>query len=344
MSDTETIVFSVDLDALSLLSVEDATDIEFEDDTVLDQAPRISVDYATSDTEAESEPLSPGGSLRGLYVRSRPTSLDGSIIEFPTSPSALEPEPALTHFGLTRAPPAAAPIYPHISAHATRLPIGGPMHCVFPAPPTIAPVPVGKRRRYAKSMKGLYTGTGTGTILRHDQAPVVPVRVVPHDFEVGEQRKVQPQPVKEKSRGWRALRKIVPGLFHRPATQHANSVDAQGISVLTPAGLAPTPSPSAASPSTARTRTLSIRSIKSFKSLKSKRKAPAGIENIPPVPALPTFRPRVHSFSGYLLDSELLADEEDETDPEMTAVQLEALLTALKINERYEAQEFGVAM
>jgi hypothetical protein len=56
----------------------------------------------------------------------------------------------------------------------------------------------------------------------------------------------------------------------------------------------------------------------------------------------------VHSFSGYLADSDL-ADDEDETDAEMTAIQLEALGTALKLNERFEfalvdPEEIGIAL
>jgi hypothetical protein len=55
----------------------------------------------------------------------------------------------------------------------------------------------------------------------------------------------------------------------------------------------------------------------------------------------------VHSFSGYLADSELA--DEDETDAEMTAIQLEALGTALKLNERFEfalvdPEEIGIAL
>jgi hypothetical protein len=56
----------------------------------------------------------------------------------------------------------------------------------------------------------------------------------------------------------------------------------------------------------------------------------------------------MHSFSGYLADSEL-ADDEDETDAEMTAIQLEALGRALKLNERIvfanvDPEEIGIAL
>jgi hypothetical protein len=56
----------------------------------------------------------------------------------------------------------------------------------------------------------------------------------------------------------------------------------------------------------------------------------------------------MHSFSGYLADSEL-ADDEDETDAEMTAIQLEALGTVLKLNELFvfanvDPEETGIAL
>ncbi|KAJ6480566.1 hypothetical protein C8R47DRAFT_1322495 [Mycena vitilis] len=72
------------------------------------------------------------------------------------------------------------------------------------------------------------------------------------------------------------------------------------------------------------------------------------LTNIPPVPVRAAPRARVHSFSGYLADSEL-ANDEDETDPEMILVSLEALATTLKLNERYEfalvdPSEIGLAL
>ncbi|KAJ7832442.1 hypothetical protein B0H14DRAFT_3712263 [Mycena olivaceomarginata] len=93
-----------------------------------------------------------------------------------------------------------------------------------------------------------------------------------------------------------------------------------------------------------RGRALSIRSFKS----KGKARA-VGVENLPPLPVRATSpRPRMHSFSGYLADSEL-ADDEDETDAEMTAIQLEALGTVLKLNELFvfanvDPEETGIAL
>jgi hypothetical protein len=159
-----------------------------ETESVLDSATPtlVFLEDATSDTEVE--PPSPGGSTKGLYVRSRPTSMDGSIIEFPGFASEVD----FTQFGMTAAPAATviSPIEPSFP---------------FPTPPIIRAPPVAKRRRYAASMKSLYTGTGTGTILKTNQAPIILVKIVPR---VLEDEPVTPLPAK--TSGWKTL-KIVPG-------------------------------------------------------------------------------------------------------------------------------------
>ncbi|KAJ7333942.1 hypothetical protein DFH08DRAFT_814013 [Mycena albidolilacea] len=301
-----------------------------ETESVLDSATPtlVFLEDATSDTEVE--PPSPGGSTKGLYVRSRPTSMDGSIIEFPGFASEVD----FTQFGMTAAP-----------AATVTSPIEPPLP--FPTPPIIRAPPVAKRRRYAASMKSLYTGTGTGTILKTNQAPIIPVRIVPR---VLEDEPATPLPAK--TRGWKALKKIVPGLFRRPIVRPLTLLDATGNGVAdatapigdTSTESTPTTYPP---PSSTRLRALSIRSFKSSKAWG--KKPSAGVENLPFLPtraAAP--RPRVHSFSGYLADNELM-DDEDETDAEMTAVHLEALGTVLKINDRYQfalvdSAEIGVAM
>ncbi|KAJ7794387.1 hypothetical protein B0H14DRAFT_2923276 [Mycena olivaceomarginata] len=151
---------------------------------------------AGSDTEVE--PPSPGGSIKGLYVRSRPTSMDGSIIEFPGFAFEVD----FTQFGMTAAPAATvtSPIEPSFP---------------FPTPPIIRAPPVAKRRRYAASMKSLYTGTGTGMILKTNLAPIIPVKIVPRV----EDEPAMPLPAK--TSGWKALKKIVPSPFRRPIGDRA---------------------------------------------------------------------------------------------------------------------------
>ncbi|KAJ7794371.1 hypothetical protein B0H14DRAFT_2923195, partial [Mycena olivaceomarginata] len=151
---------------------------------------------AGSDTEVE--PPTPGGSIKGLYVRSRPTSMDGSIIEFPGFAFEVD----FTQFGMTAAPAATvtSPIEPSFP---------------FPTPPIIRAPPVAKRRRYAASMKSLYTGTGTGMILKTNLAPIIPVKIVPRV----EDEPAMPLPAK--TSGWKALKKIVPSPFRRPIGDRA---------------------------------------------------------------------------------------------------------------------------
>ncbi|KAJ6470856.1 hypothetical protein C8R45DRAFT_1218140 [Mycena sanguinolenta] len=345
MSDTETDEHTVfELDTPPRVSIDDATNTDVEDRTVGDHTPQTCIHNSSSDTELGTDAASPGGSLKDLYVPSRPTSMDGLVIPG-TASTPDEVEPDLFHFGLARAP--ADVLFPPMNA----TPLAGfsSTHLDFPTPPTINSVPVGKRRRYAQSMKSLYTGTGVGTILRTNQAPIIRVRAVPRPLEDDDEEvpNVQPPPTSS-SRSWpgKALRKIVPGLFRRPAATHgAKGVNARSTSHSTQS-LTPT-SPAVVSHSPSRMRSLSIRSFKSFTS-KGKARA-AGIENIPPVPGRAPPRPRLYPFSGYFVDSELLMDEEDETEPEMTAIQLEALVTTLKINERFEyvlvnPEEIGVAL
>ncbi|KAJ7333963.1 hypothetical protein DFH08DRAFT_939660 [Mycena albidolilacea] len=130
---------------------------------------------AGSDTEVE--PPSPGGSTKGLYVRSRPTSMDGSIIEFPGFAFEVD----FTQFGMTAAPAAT---------------VTSPIEPSFPFP-----TPLSFRRRYAASMKSRYTGTGTGTILKTNQAPIIAVKIVPR---VLEDEPATPLPAK--TSGWKALK------------------------------------------------------------------------------------------------------------------------------------------
>ncbi|KAJ7331527.1 hypothetical protein DFH08DRAFT_966514 [Mycena albidolilacea] len=293
------------------------------DSETLSSSPLL--DDATSDTEVE--PPSPGGSTKGLYVRSRPTSMDGSLIDFP----GFAPDLDFTRFGMTPAHGATSPIVEH-----------------FPQPPTIGQPPPGKKHRYAASVKSLYTGNGTGTTLKTNRAPAAPVKTVPRDLTA-----VPATPVAAKPSGgaWKVLKKMVPGLFPRPTGRAAKALTPH---VSNFSGTHTPPSPIAI----AHTRTTSFPLASSFtrgralsiRFFKSKGKARAvGVENLPPLPVRATSpRPRMHSFSGYLADSEL-ADDEDETYAEMTAIQLEALGTVLKLNELFvfanvDPEETGIAL
>ncbi|KAJ6465607.1 hypothetical protein C8R47DRAFT_1154665 [Mycena vitilis] len=71
--------------------------------------------------------------------------------------SRLWPRPRLLQFGMT-------PAVAHASA--------SPTSPSFPSPPVIASPPPGKKRRYARSIKSLYKGDGTGTSLRTNRATV----------------------------------------------------------------------------------------------------------------------------------------------------------------------------
>ncbi|KAJ7602911.1 hypothetical protein DFH06DRAFT_1396021 [Mycena polygramma] len=268
----------------------------------------------TSNTEGE--PSSPDGSTKGLCIRSRPTSMEASsIIDFPS----FGPDLDFSQFGMTPA-----------VAHAA----ASPTSPSFPSPPVIASPPPGKKRRYAQSIKSLYKGDGTGTSLKTNRATVTPVKAVLRDLA---DESATPLPSKP-HRSWQVLKRMItPGLFPRPTTRAPKPLESNvgGTNVPTPA--APpfhTRSTSlSAVTSMARSRALS------FKSSKSKGKARAvGMEHIAPAPKR---RARMHSFSGYLADS-ASAEDEDETDAEMTAIGREALETALKLNERFEFTAAGV--
>ncbi|KAK6980979.1 hypothetical protein R3P38DRAFT_2579379 [Favolaschia claudopus] len=282
---------------------------------------------ATSDLDDEQpfSPLSPTATLCPLTPSSNADD-NANYITFPGFHSDL------THLGLGFAVEYALHPIPGSPAISPLID--------FPVPPVIQAPPVWKRRRYARSMRSLYTGTGTGTSLRTDQGRmerVVAVRRGEGEKEKENENDEQENEVSaKKARGrWGVLRTIVHGVFKRPTE-------------------ASQPMPLTCLASTRSNSTLtSIRSFKSFASLRSKAKKPVvssvGIENIaPPRPRIPRTlpdtpdshspRPRVHSFSGYLADSSMQffdEEEEDETDPEMSAVRLEALTTALMLNERY---------
>ncbi|KAJ7079469.1 hypothetical protein C8R44DRAFT_895691 [Mycena epipterygia] len=267
-------------------------------------------------SDTATEPPSPGGSTKGLYVRSRPTSMDGSVVDFPGVDSALD----FTQFGMTAAPAAPA---------------------VFPLPPIISSPPAGKKRRYAVSVRSLYTGTGTGTSLHTNRATVVPVQLVRRDLCD------DAAPVKDKvhRRTWTfgTLKKIVPGLFPRP-TGTARALKPFDLNAPT----VDMPPPSTISSFRTRSRALSIKSFKSTKKSKA-RAAAVEAENRPPPPMPLTARLRVHSFSGYTADAEADLEDEDETDAEMTAITREAVRTALRLNEEYEfapvdPNEIGIAL
>ncbi|KAJ7027598.1 hypothetical protein C8F04DRAFT_1399421 [Mycena alexandri] len=269
---------------------------------------------ATSD--AEVQPPSPDGSTKGLYVRSRPTSMDGFIMDFPSSES-FDPNLDFTQFGMTPA-------------------VTSPTAPVFPLPPVISKPPPGKKRRYATSVKTLYTGDGTGTSLKTNRATVPALMAVRREL-------LEPlSPVQENAPSrWKKLKKIIPGLFPRPtaaATRVPMPLGAFNATQTTSCkAVSDDTSSTAFSPSSfMRSPALSLRSFKSTKSKGPGKARAKGLENRPP-PVPFRDRPRVHSFSGYLADSELA--DEDETDAEMTAIYLEALRTVLKVNEQYEFAE-----
>ncbi|KAJ7689188.1 hypothetical protein B0H17DRAFT_1135226 [Mycena rosella] len=299
MSATDVSVTDVSVIGVSTTDVSSIDEVPYSPLSFDDAAP-----YSPISFDEKTEPPSPGGSTKGLYVRSRPTSMDGAPIDFPGGPSDL----GFSQFGMTAA---AAP-------------------AVFPTPPVISLPPPGKKRRYAVSVKSLYTGPGTGTSLKTNCAPVVPVQLVRRkDLGLGEPE------VDTQRRRWplNALKKIVPGLFPRPAANTPRTP-------LGPSGNFELPAlpKSSTTPPSARGRALSIRS---FKSGKKKARAAVDAENRPPLP-----RARIQSFSGFLAEA---AAEEDEEDAEMTAITREAIQTALRLNEEYEfafvdPSQIGVAL
>ncbi|KAJ6557028.1 hypothetical protein DFH09DRAFT_1084377 [Mycena vulgaris] len=203
----------------------------------------------------------------------------------------------------------------------------GATPAVFPVPPFISLPPPGKKRRYAVSVKAMPMSMGSdmGTSLKTHRAPLVPVHLV--------RRGAHAEPELDKGRdgAWpmKVLKKIVPGLFPRPmkaATLNQNPLDAPPAP---PAAPLPT--------SLGRGRALSIRSFKSGKKANARARA-VDAENCPPVP-----RFRMHSFSSFV------ADDEDETDAEMTAITREAVCTTLRLNEEFEfalvdSDQFGIAL
>ncbi|KAJ7138581.1 hypothetical protein C8R46DRAFT_1321529 [Mycena filopes] len=277
------------------------------EDTVSD------TEVTTSDTDVE--PASPGGSLKGLYVRSRPTSMDGSIVgELPIFPA----NRSFARFGIvlpSATPPAPSP----------------------PATIILSRPPPGKKRRYARSVKSLYTGTGTGTSLKTNHSACPTLRTVRRELLEPVVAPVQPVP---KANAWQRVRKLIPGIFPRPTTASPSTFDA------TPLSSSDNTSDDAASCSPTFSRARGALSIRSFRSTLSKSKS-KGIENRPAPPPLVHARARVHSFSGYLAETGYyLADEydddaadEDETDAEMIAIHREALRTTLRVNALYRFEE-----
>ncbi|KAJ7636599.1 hypothetical protein FB45DRAFT_1055938 [Roridomyces roridus] len=247
------------------------------------ESPSLSYDDDDAATlTTDTPPTSPDGSLKGFDAPSHPTPTRApATVDF-ISDGGMELD--MSHFGLT---PCSSPIGPRI----------------FPMPPPLSSPPLVKNRRYASSLKSLYTGTGTGTSLRTNIAPVVPVQLV--------RRGTPPPPTPPPTKPRRAFSFCaLSGLFRRPT---ANAVDFHNMPPMNPTWAVHTYPPP---PVPVRKRALSIRS---FRSTKSKGKAPLGIENIgtPPVPVRGA-RVAVHSFSGYLSDYE-------ETDTEVRAIEREAL-------------------
>ncbi|KAJ7137386.1 hypothetical protein C8R43DRAFT_955586 [Mycena crocata] len=307
-------------------SSEDATLTDSVDDATL-------VDSTIFDP---SELASPTSSIKGVFVRSRPTSMDGSIIDFPT-------EPDFSQFGLTPAPPA--------------------LDAVFPKPPLIGAPPVYKKRRYATSTKSLYTGTGTGTSLKTNHSPIVPLRAVRRvhteaDYEEIEEENVQPKA----GHGWsfkKLKKKLVPGIFHRPAPSTSShtlqpfdfNINAEIPTVAsTPqsslrGGTMSTAATFASSPqSSLRGRTMST---KSFKGVKSKKGGKAHTTR----PAIPGhMRARVHSFTGYSAysDTDLtLLDEETVEQNRIAAEKLQIALHQLSLQYNsapVDLEEVGIAL
>ncbi|KAJ7100934.1 hypothetical protein B0H15DRAFT_796600 [Mycena belliarum] len=280
----------------------------------LDELLAYSLNLAKSNPDL-TEPPSPNGSTKGLYVRSRPTSFDGAAIDFPCP----TPDSALGIYGLAAAFP-----LPPVPA--------------FPPPPVLARPPPGKKRRYAASVRSLSdalgTGpdAGTGTSLKTNRAPLVPVQLVRRAATELDGAAPQEGAAKDKKpRGWslKGLKKIVPGIFPRPAANAPRTP----LVALTPAIPAP-PAVDADSPAPRmRGRALSIRSFRSGKGTKKKRvNADADAENCPPVPP-PSPRGRTQSFSGFL--SAAADDDEDETDAQMIATTEEVMRTVLRLNEEY---------
>ncbi|KAJ7636579.1 hypothetical protein FB45DRAFT_1001622 [Roridomyces roridus] len=269
------------------------------------ESPSLSYDDDDAATlTTDTPPTSPDCSLKAFDAPSHTTPTRApATVDF-ISHGGMELD--MSHFGLT---PCSSPAGPRI----------------FPVPPRLSSPPLIKNRRYASSLKSLYTGTGTGTSLRTNIAPVVPVQLV---------RRGTPPPTLMPTKPQRTFSfRALSGLFRRPT---ANAVDFHNMPPMNPTRAVHTYPPP---PLAVRKRALSIRS---FRSTKSKGKAPLGIENIPTPPVVPVrgARVRVHSFSGYLSDYE-------ETDTEVRPIEREALETARKINENYmyvAEEEIGVAL
>ncbi|KAJ7194409.1 hypothetical protein GGX14DRAFT_678956 [Mycena pura] len=296
----------------------------------IDAMPATTVHTQCDDSWEEylyPEPPSPGGSLRGLYVRSRPTSTQDSIIDFPFQHDLLA---TLSALGPTSSP--AVPVF------------GRDFN--FPPPPAVPPPASAsappKTPRHAHSVRSLYTlysgrggtapsgsvahgGSGGGGRARHDIASA----------DDNERDSRMPPPAKKSRRGWSDLRKLVPGLFHRPkgtATQILNAdlaplpAAADRDYVDMPPGHLPTttdPEPAAAghgdpghtvaasSTTARRRRALSIKSFRAAaKGKKGKATAPrARDENVPPLPL--AVRARVYSFTGFVPDRDDDRDDDD---------------------------------
>ncbi|KAJ7175224.1 hypothetical protein C8R43DRAFT_943490 [Mycena crocata] len=323
--------------SMSSIPSTDSSRPSSEDDTLTDS----SVDGATlvdSSIFDPSELASPTSSIKGVFVRSRPTSMDGSIIDFPT-------EPDFSQFGLTPAPPA--------------------LDAVSPKPPLICAPPVYKKRRYATSTKSLYTGTGTGTSLRTNYSPIVPLRAVRRvhtdaDYEEIAEENVQPKA----GHGWsfkKLKKKLVPGIFHRATTDSSShtlqpldfNANAEVATVASTAqsslhsGTTSTAATFNSTPqSSLRGRTMST---KSFKGTTSKKGGKARAAR----PAIPGhMRPRVHSFTGYSAYSDTDSTLLDEETVEHNRVASEKLQIALhQLSLRYnsapvhsDSEEVGIAL
>ncbi|KAJ7128453.1 hypothetical protein C8R44DRAFT_777997, partial [Mycena epipterygia] len=133
-----------------------------------------------------ARPPSPAGSTKGVYVRSRPTSIDGSVLDVP-----------FAQFSLT--------------------PTIVPLPTTFPTPPKCTKV-------YAHSTKSMYLATSSALSICTTRTVVIPVRAVRNDPYAHESSAaVSPR---RRSSWLKGVKKMVPGILkrHKRALAHRDDI------------------------------------------------------------------------------------------------------------------------
>ncbi|KAJ6517447.1 hypothetical protein C8R47DRAFT_1255043 [Mycena vitilis] len=255
-------------------------------------------------------PHSPTSSLRGVFVRSRPSSMDYSAGEVP-----LDLDSAFAQYGLT--------------GNNTRVPLIQAAPARQAASSFRVARPIFTRRTSVRDDATIRTARTCAT------TPVRAVRRVldededSYDAPMPPRRRDTDAPVPRSSTGWPKVARLVSGIFTRKHTS-------------THAG-APPPSPSATSPSssgsdaTSSTSTLesapSTRRTFSF-SLRANKKVPAAHTPVAHVAVR-----RSHSFSGFTDMLAMPSVPEPEFDNDFDDVALEAFYTARAVGQHWVYEE-----